>query len=260
MARGRGRPDQVLAFDAARRHTDRNARRYRQTPMAHRARLPGPEAGDRPRPLRGSRLARIPSPRGALDRGLRIPRRREESNSPLRRPPPSAHRKSADAERKLPSARTRRSGLSATHPIRSRPCESSSPSRLPSGCRDVHAACERAMAREHVVYDTVRLVDSCFSRSATRRGAPRDQCIASTFRVRAQVGRTRVSSVVCACSAARCSVRDQVIDQVTPCGLPALQCYPPFPGSAQAPHKTREQDRGRQDQGWHRRCHRNAGR
>ena len=88
----------------------------------------------------------------------------------------------------------------------------------------------------------------------------RNLCIASTFRVRAQVGRPRVSRVVCACSAARCSVRDQVIDQVTPCGLPALQCYPPFPGSAQAPHKTREQDRGRQDQGWHRRCHRNAGR
>ena len=44
------------------------------------------------------------------------------------------------------------------------------------------------------------------------------------------------------------------------CGLPALQCYPPFPGSAQVPHKTRDQDRGRQDQGWHRWCHRNAGR
>ena len=41
-------------------------------------------------------------------------------------------------------------------------------------------------------------------------------------------------------SAARWSVRDQVIDQITPCGFPALQCYPPFPGSVQAPHKTRD--------------------
>ncbi len=37
-------------------------------------------------------------------------------------------------------------------------CESSLPSSLPSGCRDAHAACERAMGREYVAYDTVRLV------------------------------------------------------------------------------------------------------
>jgi hypothetical protein len=131
--------------------------RYRQAPMAHRARLPGPETGDRPRPLRGSRMAGIPSPRSALDRGVRIPRRREESDSPLSRPPPSALRNSAYAQAKLPPTRTRRSGLSATLPIRSRRCERSSPSPLPIGCRDAHAACERPMAGEHVAYDIVRL-------------------------------------------------------------------------------------------------------
>jgi hypothetical protein len=40
---------------------------------------------------------------------------------------------------------------------------------LPSGCRDAHAACERAMAREYVAYDTVRLASCDFSANTLRR-------------------------------------------------------------------------------------------
>jgi hypothetical protein len=41
--------------------------------MAYRARLPGAQAGARPRTLRGTRLARLSSPRHPLHRCLRIP-------------------------------------------------------------------------------------------------------------------------------------------------------------------------------------------
>src|SRR5262245_43561201 len=108
--------------------------------------------------------------------------------------------------------------------------------------------------------------------------------IASTFRVRAQVGRSRVSSenavaalrsscspeseILNLCLFSLFSVHastpdsryDQVVDQATPCRLPALQCYVPVLASARAPHTKREQDCGRQNQGWNRRRNRNTGR
>ena len=89
MARGRDGADQILALDPAGRHAIADAGRYGQAALAHRARLPGAQAGARPRPLRGPRLARLPPSRHALHRSLRIPRRRAESNSPLSTRPPS---------------------------------------------------------------------------------------------------------------------------------------------------------------------------
>src|SRR6185369_9043837 len=107
MARGRGCPDQILALDTAGRHALAEARRHGKTALAHRTRLPRPEAGDRPRSLRRSRVARVPPPRGALDRGLRIPRRREESDSPLCPAHPGAPAPDPAAGKRLPSARCR---------------------------------------------------------------------------------------------------------------------------------------------------------
>jgi DDE superfamily endonuclease len=55
----------------ARRHAARAARRPREHPLAHRARLPRAQRRARPRPLRGPLLARLASPRHA-----RLPRPR----------------------------------------------------------------------------------------------------------------------------------------------------------------------------------------
>lgn len=53
MARGRHRAAQVLALHSRRRRFARNARQHRQATLAYRARLSGPQAGTRARPLRG---------------------------------------------------------------------------------------------------------------------------------------------------------------------------------------------------------------
>jgi len=55
--------DQVLARDTARPNVRERPRSSGEAPLARRARLRGDETGDRPRPLRGSRLARISPPR-----------------------------------------------------------------------------------------------------------------------------------------------------------------------------------------------------
>lgn len=57
VAGKRGCAHQVLAIDAASHHADRNPRRHGKAALAHRTRLPAPEAGDRSRSLRGSRVA-----------------------------------------------------------------------------------------------------------------------------------------------------------------------------------------------------------
>jgi len=73
---------QILARDLAAGDIVGRVGRHRQAQMAHRARLPGTQAGDRSRPLRGARLAWLSPPRHARHRGLRIPRQGEESDSP----------------------------------------------------------------------------------------------------------------------------------------------------------------------------------
>ena len=65
-------PGQILAFDAASEHAARRPCRYRQAALAHRARLSGFEAGTWARPLRRSRLARVPPSRQPVHRRLRI--------------------------------------------------------------------------------------------------------------------------------------------------------------------------------------------
>src|SRR6202521_4969860 len=70
VAGGRGRAHQILALEPRQQDFIPSSGRHRQNALAHRARLPGPQAGDRARPLRGARLARFPSSRHALYRGL----------------------------------------------------------------------------------------------------------------------------------------------------------------------------------------------
>ena len=57
---------------------------FAQAALAHRARLSGTQAGSRAWSLRRPRLARLPSSRHAVHRGLRIPDRRAGDDSPLR--------------------------------------------------------------------------------------------------------------------------------------------------------------------------------
>ena len=83
VATRRERADQILALHLAGKTTLADLVNQRQAALAHRARLPGTQAGNRPRPLRRPRLARLPSPRHALHRRLRIPDLRAESDSPL---------------------------------------------------------------------------------------------------------------------------------------------------------------------------------
>src|SRR6266700_50134 len=82
VARGRRRANQVLALDLAEQHPIPRSGRRRQAALARRARLSGAQAGGRARTLRRPRLARLPSPRYAVHRGLRIPGLREGDDSP----------------------------------------------------------------------------------------------------------------------------------------------------------------------------------
>src|ERR1700761_8522419 len=86
MARGRNQTQQIqiLALHAAGRNQLPPARRYHQDALADRARLSGAQAGSRARALRRAWMARLPSPRHAVHRGLRIPGLRAGRDSPLR--------------------------------------------------------------------------------------------------------------------------------------------------------------------------------
>src|ERR1700741_1622892 len=86
MARGRKGADEILAFDLARGHVHRSPRRYGQTALAHRARLRRTQKRTRPRPFRGARVARLPSPCNAVHRRLWVPHPRTSGDSPLRLP------------------------------------------------------------------------------------------------------------------------------------------------------------------------------
>src|SRR4029077_2246190 len=84
MADRRTRTDQILLRYLASLLRAQSAGRVGQAALAHRTRLPGSQAGTWARSLRGTRMARIPSPRSTLHRRLRIPGLRAESDSPLR--------------------------------------------------------------------------------------------------------------------------------------------------------------------------------
>ena len=121
VARGRSRADQILALDAAGGHQLPPARRSCQAALADRAGLSGTQAGGRAWALRRARMARLPSSRHAVHRGLRIPDLRAGDDSPLRT---SFHRAVPDAclTRRLSTPRIRPCGLNATSQTRSRPC------------------------------------------------------------------------------------------------------------------------------------------
>jgi SRSO17 transposase len=85
MARGRCRARQVLACHRPTGHALRSPGRSGEIALADRARLPGAETGTGPWTLRGARLARLPSSRHAVHRGLCLPDRRAGQASPLSR-------------------------------------------------------------------------------------------------------------------------------------------------------------------------------
>src|SRR3954466_3575877 len=87
MAEGGSRTCEVLAFNPASKYKAKGTGCPRQTALDHRTELRGTEAGTRTRPLRRPGLARIPSSRHALYRGIRLPRGREKPFPP---PHPSA--------------------------------------------------------------------------------------------------------------------------------------------------------------------------
>jgi len=178
MARRRGEAGQVLVLDRARRHPDRAAGVSRQAALpriAVRGRLSRAQAGARPRPLRGARLARLPSPRRAMHRGLRLPGRRaggdrqgglaepaaslrEALVDPLRTRRRRAGR-SASPSRRYPTPRRRRFAPSAMSRTRSRRCAGAAPEPWPERCQDVHAAHKQSRhdTANQQVYDAAGL-------------------------------------------------------------------------------------------------------
>src|SRR6202042_2624151 len=87
VARGRGCANQILALDTSEKHLVPRSGRCRQAALACRARLPGAQAGGRARAFRGARMARLPSSRHAVHRGLRIPDLRKGARSAPVYPP-----------------------------------------------------------------------------------------------------------------------------------------------------------------------------
>src|ERR1700757_2503310 len=83
VARGRERANQILALNSARRHHFPPPRRHRQVALAYRARLSRAQAGGGARPLRRTWVARLPPPRDAMHRSLRVPDLRAGGDSPL---------------------------------------------------------------------------------------------------------------------------------------------------------------------------------
>ena len=85
VARRREGADQVLALNPSRGHHSASTGLLRQAALAHRARLSRTQAGGRARAISPRpRMARLPSPRNAVHRSLRIPDLREGATSPLR--------------------------------------------------------------------------------------------------------------------------------------------------------------------------------
>jgi len=158
MARRRDPAHKVLAQHIAGEHQLCGPRRRHETPMAHRKRLPGPQAGGRIGSRRGSRMARLPPPRYSVHRRLRLPDLRTGNPSPLR----MARSQEAPASCPSPPWTTQpchRSVQSGTSRTPSRPCAGGSPSPSQRPSTAVHAASRNATEPKRLdVCDAVRLV------------------------------------------------------------------------------------------------------
>src|SRR5665213_4002041 len=139
VARRRERADQILALDPSQGYHVPRAGRPHQAALAHRARLSGTQAGGRAWAFRGQRVARLPPPRHAVHRRLRIPGLREGDDSPLWTLFRQAVRETYGSQR-LPTQRLRRCEPNDTSRTRSRHCASAAASPSPADYRDAHAA------------------------------------------------------------------------------------------------------------------------
>src|SRR5712691_2193008 len=103
-------------------------------------------------------MARIPSSRNTVHRGLRIPDLRAGDDSPLR----TSFRHAALGIfriRRLPTQRLRPCGLNATSRTQSQPCADDCLSRLSGPSRDAHAVPLQSQdTRVREFYDAVRLI------------------------------------------------------------------------------------------------------
>ena len=82
MAEERGRTDKILALNRSGDDRLQASGRPCQAALAHRARLPGAQAGGGARPFRGARMARLSPSCHAVHRSLRIPDLRTGDDSP----------------------------------------------------------------------------------------------------------------------------------------------------------------------------------
>src|SRR5215471_1404285 len=103
-------------------------------------------------------MARLPPPRYAVHRGLRVPDRRAGGDSPLRTASLPEVREACPS-RRLSTPRSRPCGLNATFPIQSRPCTAISSSRSHEACRAVQPAHAPSRARPQMASDAVRLAE-----------------------------------------------------------------------------------------------------
>src|SRR6516164_1761707 len=156
VAAWRGRAHQVLAFECCQDDFIPGTGRHRQNALAHRARLPGPQARDRAWPLRRARLARFSPSRHAVYRGLWIPNLRAGDDSPLRTTFRRDVRETCHF-RWLPTPRRRPSGPNGTSPTQSRPSIAHWWSQSPGCCRAAHAAPADFNETCDKIYDAVVL-------------------------------------------------------------------------------------------------------
>src|SRR5262245_36058947 len=98
------RTNQVLAIHSASRYRSSGTGAFRQTSLDHRTGLSGTETGTWLGTLRRKGLARLPSSRHSLHRGLWIPGGRTESFFPLS-PDRQSWTTSSRAAARLPAAR-----------------------------------------------------------------------------------------------------------------------------------------------------------
>ena len=180
MAARRGGAHQILALDPAQGHLLPQARRHRQDALARRARLPGPQAGDRARALRGTRMDRLPSSRQHCASPPTASWSPKGDDSPLRT---SSRRESRETcpTRRLPTPRRPRSGRNATSPTRSPPSIADWRWRSLERSRDAHAAHVALHELPAMPYDAVRLIDPT-RRPWRRVPSPCSSCASSRAR------------------------------------------------------------------------------
>ena len=157
MAQGRGPADQILVLDPSGKNLAHASGRPHQAALAHRARLPGPQARDRPWAFRRPWLARLSPSRHALHRRLRLFDFRAGNDSPLG----PAFRRALPNASSFPGLSTPRLCHCAPSVIsrtRLRRCDGVWLSRSPTNSRDVPAAPDPSEKQDPEIYDAVRLV------------------------------------------------------------------------------------------------------